>query len=194
MEQTKKTIQLHVTLAGTNPSIWRRIIVPDSINFFDLHHIIQISMGWTNSHLFEFLVSDYTLRFIDEQFEDSDSYADAKEIAIDLLLTKEKYRFKYIYDFGDHWEHSVEVEKIDKEDPERVYPLCVGGNLNCPPEDCGGISGYYNLLEILKDKKHPEYKDMKGWLGKKYDPGKLGLNKINKKLPKFRKYMKDWEE
>src|SRR5258708_26144353 len=100
MEQTKKTIPLRIILTGTSPSIWRRVIVPDSISFFDLHHIIQISKGWTNSHLFEFLIGDYTLRFIDEQFEDSDSYADAKEVAIILLLTKEKFTFKYLYDFG----------------------------------------------------------------------------------------------
>lgn len=151
-------------------------------------------MGWTNSHLFEFLIGDYTLRFIDEQYEDSDSYSDAKEVALDLLLTKKNFTFKYIYDFGDHWEHSVEVENIDNKGGNGIHPVCLDGNLNCPPDDCGGIRGYYNLLNILNDKTHPEYEDMRNWAGRKYHPEKLDLNKINKELPRFKKYMKDWEK
>ncbi|MFZ6012125.1 MAG: plasmid pRiA4b ORF-3 family protein [Bacteroidota bacterium] len=151
MPETSNAIQIKVTLAGTSPAIWRRIVVPSAINFFDLHHILQISMGWKNSHLFEFQVGDYRIGFIDEEFEDSDELADALEVQVDLLLGNEKATCVYVYDFGDHWEHVLEVEKVE---PllDLVLPACIEGELNCPPEDCGGIPGFMNLLEILKNK------------------------------------------
>lgn len=194
MSSSSNVIQIKVTLTETNPVIWRQILVPATISFFNLHHIIQISMGWKNYHLFEFAIGDYRIGFIDDEPEDSDSIADSKKVTIDLLLTKEKFVFKYIYDFGDSWVHSVEVEKIDEEIRDKIYPVCIDGNFNCPPEDCGGIPGYYNLLNILRNKNDPEYKDMKNWVGRRYDPEKLNLNNINKELPKFREYDKDWEK
>ena len=185
-------IQLKITLCGTNPLIWRRILIPDSITFFDLHHIIQISMGWTNSHYFEFTVGDYEIGYLNEKFDQSESLADANIITADILLAKEGMKFMYLYDFGDHWEHTVEVEKFLPEDTGEAYPVCLEGNLSCPPEDCGGVHGFYNLLEILKDKRHPEYSETKTWVGRDYDSEKFNIEKINKKLPRFKKYMKDW--
>lgn len=191
---TLPVIQLKITLCGTNPAVWRRILIPESITFSDLHHVIQISMGWTNSHYFEFTVGDYEIGYLNEKFDQSESLADANRVTADTLLTKKGMQFAYLYDFGDHWEHTVEVEKFMPGDTGQVYPVCLEGSLNCPPEDCGGIPGYYNLLEILKDKKHPEYSEMKTWVGRGYNPEKFDLEKINKMLPKFKKYLKDWEE
>lgn len=185
------TIELKITLNKTEPPIWRRVLVPSSVNFFDLHHIIQISMGWKNSHLFEFRVGDYRIGYIDpnEAFED---IADASQIALDLLLMKEGIAFTYLYDFGDGWQHTVKVEKISKEEG-KGYPTCVDGELACPPEDSGGIHGYYANLEILKDEKHPEYSSLRQWLGREYDPEKFNIDKVNKELPKFKKYMRHWQ-
>ena len=185
-------IQLKITLCGTNPLIWRRILIPDSITFFDLHHVIQISMGWSNSHYFEFNVGDYEIGYPNKKFDQSESLADANKVTADALLTKAGIRFTYVYDFGDHWEHTVEVEKFLAEAQGKIRPVCLEGNLNCPPEDSGGLHGFYNLLEILKDKRHPEYREIKTWLGRDYDSEKFDIEKINKKLPRFKKYMKDW--
>lgn len=185
-------LSLKITLNKTKPAIWRAVLVPASVRFFDLHHIIQISMGWKNSHLFEFLVGEYKIGYIDpnEAFED---IADAGEVALDLLLMKEGFTFTYLYDFGDNWQHTVEVEKILDKDSDKVYPVCTEGQLACPPEDSGGIHGFYENLEILKYPKHPEYKEVKQWLGRGYDPEKFNIDKVNKELPKFKSYMKNWK-
>ncbi len=183
----QEIISIKITLNNTNPAIWREVTVPASITFFFLHHIIQISMGWRNSHLFEFKVGDYKIGYIDPQeaFED---VADANEVTLDLLL-KEDMALTYLYDFGDDWEHIVEVEKLLEKEEGNIYPLCIEGQLACPPEDSGGIHGFYDKLEILKDKKHPEYSLIKQWVGRGYYPEKFNIEKVNKKLPKFRSYM-----
>jgi hypothetical protein len=185
-------LSLKITLNRTNPSIWRRVLVPASVTFFDLHHILQISMGWKNSHLFEFMVGDYKIGYVNplEAFEDM---ADAKEVLLDLLLLKEGFVFTYLYDFGDGWEHRVEVEKLMAIEEGKIYPVCVDGQLGCPPEDSGGVDGFYYQLSILKDKKHPEYGFIKSWVGRGYDPEKFDVRKVNKELPKFKSYMRQWE-
>ena len=187
-----QNLSLKITLNKTNPAIWRKVLVPSSVTFFDLHHIIQISMGWKNSHLFEFQVDDYKIGYIDpnEAFED---IADASEVMLDLLLMKEGFTFTYLYDFGDNWQHTVEVEKILEKENDKVYPVCTEGHLACPPEDSGGIHGFHDKLEILKNKKHPEYAFIKEWLGRGYDPDKFNIDKVNKELPRFKRYMKQWK-
>jgi hypothetical protein len=185
-------IRLKITLNKTNPAIWRSVLVQGSVKFFDLHHIFQISMGWKNSHLFEFQVGDYRIGYIDpnEAFED---IADASEVTLDLLLMKEGLTFTYLYDFGDNWQHTVEVEKILEKEEGKVYPVCLEGQLACPPEDSGGIHGFYENLEILKDKKHLEYTSLKQWLGRGYDPEKFNIDKLNKELRRFKSYRKHWQ-
>jgi len=183
-------LQIKITLDHTDPQIWRRIIIPDSITFFDLHHILQIAMGWKNSHLFDFKVGDYTIGYLgDDAPED---LADANEVTVDTVLTKEGMKFHYTYDFGDSWEHTIEVEKIASEEDGQQYPICIEGEMNCPPEDCGGIPGFENMLAILKDRTHPEFQDMYQWAGR-YNPKKFNMAKINRELPKFKKYMKHWK-
>lgn len=187
-------LQLSITLNKTAPLIWRRVLVPAKVTFFDLHHILQISMGWTNSHLFEFQVGDATIGYRDEQLEGYENVIDANEVKLARVLKEEGMSFSYLYDFGDYWRHTIAVEDILSPTPGQVYPVCIRGQLRCPPEDCGGIHGFYDMQAILKDKKHPEYKDTKIWVGKGYDPEEFDLVKINKELPKYRKWMKHWED
>lgn len=187
-------LQLKVTLNKSEPLIWRRVFVPVTVTFFDLHHIIQIAMGWTNSHLFEFKVGDATIGYKDEQLEGFENVIDANEVRLAKVLKEEGMSFSYLYDFGDYWRHTITVEDILSPSPRKVYPGCISGQLRCPPEDCGGIGGFYDMLEILKDKKHPQYKQIKTWVGKGYDPEEFDLAKINKELPKYRKYMKHWKD
>jgi len=186
-------ITLNIRLKETDPAIWRRVLTPASVTFFDLHHIIQISMGWKNSHLFEFQAGDYKIGYIDP-FGDYEDTADAGEATLDLLLLKEGLTFTYLYDFGDSWEHTILVEKLLASEAGKVYPVCTDGALACPPEDSGGTFGYYQNLEILKDPKHPEHKEVKRWLGRGYDPERFDIDKVNKELPRFRKYMKRWNK
>ena len=181
------TIQLKIELSGIEPPIWRRLLGVDSITFFDLHHIFQIAMGWKNAHLFDFRIGDYTIGFIDS--DAPEDLADATKVTLDTLITKAGIRFAYTYDFGDEWSHNVEVEKISQ-DAARKDPACLEGERKCPPEDCGGIPGYQQLLEVLKDKSNPNYPEMKRWGGKGYEFEKFDLEKVNKLLPKFKNYMR----
>ena len=102
-------------------------------------------------------------------------------------------KFLYLYDFGDNWQHPIEVEKIMDTEEGQKYPVCIEGELNCPPENCGGIPGYRNILEILNDKGHPEYQEMREWAGR-YNPKKFNKEKINRELLKFKEYMKHWRK
>ena len=118
-------------------------------------------MGWKNSHLFDFRVGDYTLGFIDEDAPEDLAYATL--ITVDALLSKVGMKFLYLYDFGDSWQHTIEVEKLSSANENPENPVCLGGEQNCPPEDCVGVPGFYNMLEILKDRTHPEFEDMYAW-------------------------------
>jgi len=189
----RQVLELKVTLDKTTPPIWRRVQVPADATFFDLHHILQITMGWTNSHLFEFKVGDYTIGYADDNAVGYEDVADAGAVTLDTLLLKEGLTFRYLYDLGDYWMHTVVVERILDAEGQRILPVCLDGELNCPPEDCGSIPGFYHLLEVLNDKKHPEYNNMRTWAGR-YNPLKFNIEKINKELPRYRTYVKHWRK
>jgi len=97
-------------------------------------------------------------------------------------MKKEKDVLLYEYDFGDGWEHEIILEKIIEEDEKNQIPRCIDGKQNCPPEDCGGIWGYEDLLKVIKDKKHDEYEEMMEWLGEEFDPDYFNINEVNKLL------------
>ena len=102
---------------------------------------------------------------------------------INQLITSERQEFTYIYDFGDNWEHTVIVEKILDKDESKKYPMCLDGERNCPPEDCGSVPGYEHLLEVRKNKKHKEYKELIiEWLGEDYNPELFIAEWINDEL------------
>lgn len=181
-------LSLKITLNNTTPFVWRRVLVPTSLHFFDLHHIFQICMGWQRSHLFEFIAGEHTIGYINpaQAFED---LADAKEVTLDLLLLKPGFTFKYLYNFGEYWEHTVEVENILKEEEHSFYPCCVDGQLACLPDDCGGIDAYNRLLKNIHGDLHKE--SLTG-TNLNFGPDKFSVEKVNAELPKFKSYMKDW--
>ncbi len=177
-------IQLKITLQGTKPPIWRRVLVDKTTTFEKLHHIIQIAMGWTNSHLYEFEINGYRITEQNEEFDDDfgDKSIDASTVTLDSILADTKEKFIYTYDFGDGWDHKIVVEKFLSHDIQIKYPSCIGGKLSCPPEDCGGIPGFYNLIDIIGNKRHPERKEMLKWLGDKYDADYFDKDEVNKEL------------
>ncbi len=175
-------LQLKIVLKDTKPPIWRRILVHKNTTFFDLHNIIQIVMGWENYHLYEFNFLNYRISEIDEEFGFDDDIIDSFKITIGEIISKEKQTFQYDYDFGDGWEHKITFEKFLNIEDNKQYPICTAGKLNCPPEDCGGTWGYYELLNILKDKNHPERKERIEWLGEDYNPEHFDIEEINQTL------------
>ncbi|CAN5906795.1 hypothetical protein BH11BAC7_BH11BAC7_22270 [soil metagenome] len=179
-----KIFQFKITLQNSDPKIWRRFQVKDSISFYELHLVIQNVMGWTNSHLYQFIHNKN--QFIgNPEMNDWAEMTDAGEINLSEIFTKAKMKMRYEYDFGDGWNHELTLEKIVEADKKQTYPFCLKGENNCPPEDCGGIWGFYEKLEILADKKHPDYEDMLDWIGDEYDPGFFDLVEINEALKDF---------
>ena len=189
-------IQLKFTLQCTKPPIWRRVLVDKQTTFFELHHIIQIAMGWFNYHLYEFKIHNYRIGEPNEEFEDigfsKDKIIDASTITLDSIITDIKEKFIYEYDFGDGWKHQVIVEKFLQRDSKTKYPICIDGKLNCPPEDCGGVGGFYRMLEIIENKKHPERKEIVEWLGGNYDSGYFDRDEINIELKNLDRYIEEY--
>lgn len=149
----EKIYQFKIYLIDTD--VWRVIQVPDTYTFYDLHVAIQNAMGWTDSHLHSFEIKDkgnHVIRIDNpypNEFEEGEPLIDTEVYIKDYLTIKKRIAL-YEYDFGDCWTHQVYLEKImDKAEGEK-YPKCIDGHLSCPPEDCGGIGGYYDLVELVK--------------------------------------------
>jgi hypothetical protein len=173
----QKIFQIQISLNGFKPKIWRRIQLKSDTLLPDLHDIIQITMGWKNYHLHQFIKNREF--YAEPSLEDEMGTIDYSKIKLSAMLKKEKDSMKYEYDFGDGWIHTILLEKILPVDPNTMYPVCLAGKLHCPPEDCGGVWGYSDLLEILKDPKHEDYEDSIEWLGDDFDPNEFNLELIN---------------
>lgn len=154
--------QIKLTLLEVEPEIWRRLLLPASINIADLHFTIQAAMGWDNHHLHTFTIrgKEYGI-----DYEDGVSFADdPREVRLADFQFRTGESFRYEYDFGDGWEHELLIEAILAPDPQKHYPVCIDGQPACPPEDSGGASRYMEILEILDTPRHPEKRELKQWL------------------------------
>ncbi len=188
----KNIFQIKISLDNAKPSIYRTILVEPDTTFIDFHHIIQISMGWDSYHMYQFETGDYTIAEPDE-FIDIESI-DPASLTINEVLKKSGDRIKYEYDFGDGWMHTIQLEKTIPFQLNKKYPTCIRGKRSCPPEDCGGIWGYENLKEVIKDKKHPEYKDTIEWVGIDFDPDYFDLEYVNEVLEELDLYLDDFKD
>ena len=148
----KEVLDLRVTLLGVDPPVWRLIAVPSEIPLLALHLTIQGAMGWRNEHLHAFVVGG-------KHFEGGVGSRTSLNRKVGVGDV-----FRYLYDFGDHWEHEVRVERAYEVKSRRHYPKCLDGAGACPPEDVGGLPGYAHLLDVLADPTHPEYEAMRRWL------------------------------
>jgi len=184
-EPFRNTYQLKVTLNDATPPIWRRILVPSDIPLGKLHIVLQVAMGWTNSHLHQFVSGGTLYGIQDEEFSLEMEVEDENRYKLDQLLRAEKEAIKYEYDFGDGWVHKIVLEKILPHQNDKQLPLCIKGKRACPPEDCGGIGGYLGLLDILKDPEHPEYEDMVEWLGGELDSEAFDIDETNEMLAEY---------
>lgn len=179
-------ITLKVSLIGSSPLIWRRIVVPGRLHLGKLHKIIQAAMGWKTSHLHEFVIAGkrYTDPTYDNfSMDDENESLDQDKVTI-VQVTEITDRFEYIYDYGDGWQHEIKIEKIEDPDPRLTLPICFGGANACPPEDCGGLGGYSEFLKNLSKQEvgnsdaAKEY-DALAWVGGYFDPTSFDPNRIN---------------
>jgi Plasmid pRiA4b ORF-3-like protein len=174
-----KVYQLKITLKDTKPPVWRRVLVPNC-TLDKLHDVIQAAMGWDNYHLHEFEIGGE--RYTDpESAGEMDAEVDA-ESELDGLITKEKSKFTYNYDFGDDWRHEILVEKILPPGEGVGFALCVDGKRACPPEDCGGPWGYLDFVDAISDPSHEQHKELLEWVGGEFDPEEFDPEEVNKRL------------
>ncbi len=182
--------QLQVVLLDSEPLIWRRLQVPGDATLAWLHAVLQVAVGWTNSHLHQFLVGEDTYsdtRHNGAEYEGAPKILDASKFTLRQIAPREQDAFGYAYDFGDSWEHAIIVEEIlPPVAAAATHALCLDGARACPPEDCGGVGGYEELLKVLKNRKHPEHKYMKEWLGRPFDPEAFDVAKTNLWLRKLK--------
>ena len=175
--------QLKITLKDCRPPIWRRVQVPSSTTLGQLHWVIQFSMGWTNSHLHSFTIRgvEYGVPMPELGFDEM-GLRDEQPVKLSKVIPGEKFKFSYLYDFGDSWDHEILVEKVLQADPDINYPICIKGKRACPPEDCGGVWGYRDFLEAIQDPDHPEHEEMLEWVGGSFDPEDADLDDVNPQL------------
>jgi hypothetical protein len=179
-----KIYQLKITLRDSKPPIWRRVLVDSSIKLSKLHQIIQVSMGWTDSHLHQFVVGELYYTVPDPYA--SRPIADERSFELRQIASLENNKFFYEYDFGDFWEHIIVVEKILPPDSEIQLPICIKGKRACPPEDVGGIWGYEAFLEAMNDPAHEQHNMLLEWWGGQFDPEAFDLDRINLELQRLK--------
>jgi hypothetical protein len=172
--------QLKVTLKESKPPIWRRIQVRGSTTLAKLHPILQVVMGWTDSHLHQFIVGGVYYGVPDPEWDME--VKSERRVQLAQVLPQVKNRLVYEYDFGDSWHHEIVVEKILPPAPGMHYPLCLTGKRACPPEDVGGMWGYTEFLEAMRDPKHPDHRMMRDWVGGAFDRDAFDLQVVNQAL------------
>jgi len=148
----------------------------------DFHKVIQTAMGWENSHLHQFEKNGRTFGIADDELEISDKFMDYTFIRLVDILKKEGEKITYTYDFGDAWKHQILLEKITTPEDNIYYPICVDGRRNCPPEDCGGVFGYAELLKVINKPEHPDRENLAEWLGEDFDPEDFNIEIVNELL------------
>ena len=181
--------QLKILLIGSKPDIWRRLRVPGNAKLGWIHAVLQVAMGWTNSHLHHFLTAE--ARYSDPRHNEDRGLGeepdrDEAKATLEQVVPDQGAQFGYEYDFGDSWEHEITVENILPPDAQAAtVALCLDGARACPPEDCGGVWGYADLLKILKNRKHPEHESTTEWLGRPFDAEAFDAAKTNMWLRKL---------
>lgn len=189
-ENVGNAYQFTISLLGSDPLIWRLIQVPGKISLAKFHNVIQLCMGWTDSHLHQFMAGEklYGPADVDDDWGGVKNL-DESQFKLNELESDIEQRFMYIYDFGDSWEHKINLEKTIRPDEKSFlnYPVLLEGERACPPEDIGGIPGYEDFLAALKDPKNEDHTEMLDWYGSRtYDPEYFATDEINNILKKMK--------
>ena len=160
---------VRIELQHTDPLIWRQVEVPTSVTLKVLHDIVQIVMGWFDYHLWEFTIAKQKYGPPMDEDWGAEPRVPASKVRLRDVLKSRKIVIDYLYDFGDCWELRLTVTDIRAGQPGVSYPRCVAGERNGPPEDCGGIPGFYEMLEAIADPHHPNHAEVSEWADE-YDP------------------------
>lgn len=189
MTAKTRIFQLKIQLREVRPPVWRRVLVPGEVTLAELHEVLQVAMGWTDSHLHEFEVDGARYGMPDPNW-DPDADWDLDEVTNESQVTLcqvagEGSRLRYAYDFGDDWQHDVTVEKVLSPQPATRYPCCLGGRRACPPEDVGGPWGYQDFLAAVSDPGHDAHEQCVEWVGGGVDPGEFDVAAVDQALDRL---------
>ncbi len=182
------TYRIRVDLDGANPPIWRRLELASDLTLARLHDIVQTAMGWTDSHLHEFASGDSPTDRLAEHYRPQASLdddvlgVDEASVRLDEVLAEPGDRLFYSYDLGDDWSHTLRLEAVSPREPEQPAAACLAGARACPPEDCGGIWGYQDLLRTLSRPESADAEDLLEWVGPGFDPGRFDADEVNATL------------
>ncbi len=168
---------LRVVLDDVEPEVTRRLAVPLDCRLDRLHLILQAALGWTNSHLWELRVGDVSWGVPDPGWPEGPLDA-RKETLLDVLEETGAKTLHYLYDFGDGWEHTIKVVKIDDADPDTAYPILLDAAGRCPPEDIGGLWGCGEFLEAIDDPDHERHEELTEWYPEDFDPKDTPLDDL----------------
>lgn len=174
--------ELYVELESIEPPIWRRLLVPATITLPKLHDLLQLAMGWTNSHLHSFTIGKKTFGMAGVDGSEELEMLDERKQTLEGVLGQSARELVYEYDFGDSWRHRIKVKPLPLQNTDWNYPMCIGGARAAPPEDVGGTHGYEEFLAAIKDPTHEEHDSMLTWIGGVFDPEGFDLNAINRTL------------
>jgi hypothetical protein len=182
------TYQIKVTLLDSDPPIWRRLRVSGNSTLARLDQVIQKAMGWTNSHAHMFEAG--SVRYGNPEMDWDDAVQDERKVHLAAIASKPGATLIYEYDMGDSWRHEIVVEEVAADPGDVAGPTCVAGERACPPEDCGGIDGYYDMLERLRDPCSDVYEETRAWIedatGGAFDPDAFDLKAVNRALKRLR--------
>jgi hypothetical protein len=179
--RTSTAFVLKVTLREVRPPIWRRLQVAGDLTLRELHHVLQIAMGWDDCHLHEFRIGGERFGMPDPQEDLGGSPLD--EVGYHLrVLFKKRARAEYLYDFGDDWAHELLVEDVVPLEKSAPKAVCLDGSRACPPEDCGGPHGYQELVEVVAKPSHERHGELKEWVGEHFAPEEFDFAQVNRDL------------
>lgn len=177
--------QFRVDIKGAKPPIWRRVQVEKKIVFGEFHFILQNIFNWEGYHMHQFFIDDKTIitdtegEYYEPIYENE---IEESEVKLSEFFKKEGDKMIYNYDFGDDWDHEVKLEKILDRESKKNYPYLVTGKRIAPIEDCGGIWSWENICEAMRNKNHPERKEILEYINE-FDPSdftKEDIDEINK--------------
>jgi len=183
MTTRQRDLLLDVQLEEIVPPIRRRLRVRDYLPLADLHVVLQTAMGWQDCHLYEFHIAGRSYADLDQLDEfEPDGIAGVLSVRLSDLALEPGDELLYVYDLGDDWRHRIRVEEVMQREARVPPAVCVEGERRCPPEDCGGVDGYADMLAALRDPQDPEHELWRAWVGSDYDPERFSVEEVNAAL------------
>ncbi len=169
----KNVLQILVEIEDVEPTVWRRILVPETYFWSDLHPVLQAALGWGMEHDHEFILEEKNGHEADHELLGDTRVAETVKAGESL---------EYLYDPEDKWRHRITIEEIVPRNKLMEYPVCIGGENACPPEECGGPTGYADLLACMDDPTAEDHENVMEWLGGFFDPSGFDANYVNQEL------------